>query len=33
MAYFIAVQVRLGKIRLDQVPIKYQAEVEQLISE
>lgn len=32
MANFLAVQVRLGKIKLKQVPIKYLTEVEQLIS-
>jgi len=32
MALFLAIQIRLGKITLEQVPFKYQAEVEVLLS-
>ena len=33
MAQFLAVQVRLGRITLDQVPEQYREEVERLLSE
>ncbi len=33
MAKFLALQIRLGKITIDDVPEKYRAEVEQILSE
>lgn len=33
MAKFLAMQIRLGKITIDDVPEKYRAEVEQILSE
>jgi hypothetical protein len=33
MAQFLAVQIRLGKITIDDVPEKYRDEVEQILSE
>lgn len=33
MAYFMAVQVRLGRITLEQVPEQYRDEVERLLNE
>jgi hypothetical protein len=32
MAQFLAVQVRLGRITIDQVPDQYRDEVEQILS-
>lgn len=32
MAYFLALQVRMGRITLDQVPEQYRAEVEALLN-
>lgn len=32
MARFLAIQVRLGKITIEQVPVKYRAEVEQILA-
>ncbi len=33
MAQFLTIQVRLGKITIEQVPDNYRTEVEQLIAE
>jgi hypothetical protein len=33
VAKFLAIQIRLGKITIDDVPEKYRAEVEQILSE
>jgi hypothetical protein len=33
VAKFLAIQIRLGKITIDDVPEKYKAEVEQILSE
>jgi len=33
MAQFLAVQVRLGRITIEQVPEKYRAEVEAILSQ
>ena len=33
MAKFLAIQIQLGKITIDDVPEKYRAEVEQILSE
>jgi len=33
VAKFLAMQIRLGKITIDDVPEKYRAEVEQILSE
>jgi hypothetical protein len=33
VAKFLALQIRLGKITIDDVPEKYRAEVEQILSE
>lgn len=33
MAQFLAVQVRLGRITIEQVPEQYKAEVEQVLNE
>ena len=33
MVKFLALQIRLGKITIDDVPEKYRAEVEQILSE
>ena len=33
MAQFLTVQVRLGRITIEQVPEQYRAEVEQLLSQ
>ncbi len=32
MAQFLAVQIKLGKITIEQVPERYKAEVEQLLA-
>jgi len=32
MAQFLAIQIKLGKITIEQVPVKYRAEVEQLLA-
>ena len=33
MAQFLAVQIRLGRITLEQVPEKYRAEVEEILNQ
>jgi hypothetical protein len=33
MAQFLAVQIKLGRITLDDVPEKYRAEVEQILND
>lgn len=33
MAQFLAIQIRLGKITIDDVPEKYRDEVEEILSE
>jgi hypothetical protein len=33
MAQFLAVQIRLGKITIEQVPERYRAEVEAILAE
>ena len=33
MAKFLAVQIRMGKITIDEVPEKYRAEVEQILND
>ena len=32
MAQFLAIQIRLGKITIEQVPEKYRAEVEEILN-
>ena len=33
MALFLSLQIRLGRITIEQVPERYKAEVEQILSE
>jgi hypothetical protein len=32
MAQFLAIQIRLGKITIEQIPEKYRAEVEEILN-